>query len=367
MKLWYFNPENDLALAAGRAAYTPPMAAVRLRRSGAMLPAWMAELGDAVLCGGVSAAWLDAMHRDFGLDVVPWDGAPDVTPEPWGWSAYTRGVLERAGVPRGALPSDASLEALREISHRRSAARLREAVAARLDFDIWPGATEICSPADAEAYAAAALGGCVFKLPWSSSGRGVSFVEPGASLPPHIAGDISRYGSVMAEPLAARVADFAMLYDVSGGRADYRGLSVFETDARGAYQGNAVAPQQALERRLARLYPAGRLAEVSRAVGEALGELCAGRYEGPAGVDMLIARTARGVALHAAVEINFRYTMGFVALALGRYTAGEAIYRVERGDTTAGCRYRAEGGRLAEGRLALTPPGGDFTFVLESR
>ena len=41
-KLHIFNPENDLALAANVARYTPPPAAVSLRLSGALLPLWWA-------------------------------------------------------------------------------------------------------------------------------------------------------------------------------------------------------------------------------------------------------------------------------------------------------------------------------------
>jgi len=320
-----------------------------------------------ILCGGVNDAWLAERRDAFGLGAEPWDGSADVCPVPWGWSRYTRGVLERAGVPRESMPTDAALDALRGLSHRRTAARLRDAVAARIDFGIWPGATEIHSPAEAADYTAA-HGGCVLKLPWSSSGRGITFVEAGAGVPAHISGDIRRYGSVMAEPLARRVADFAMLYNICGGEARYCGLSVFGADARGAYVGNAVAPQPALEARLGRLYPSGRLEAVRRAVGEALAEICGGLYDGPAGVDMLLARDAGGgTVLHAAVEINFRCTMGFVALALARYVDGEAMFVVERGDTAAACRYHTSGGRLVSGRLALTPPGGDFTFVLAAQ
>ena len=40
----YF-PENDLALASGQAAYTPPPAALALHAAGEALPLWMASAG----------------------------------------------------------------------------------------------------------------------------------------------------------------------------------------------------------------------------------------------------------------------------------------------------------------------------------
>ena len=69
MKLHLFNPENDLALAANLDHYTPPKAAVDLRRSGALLPMWYADAGDRVLCHGVNARWFDTVRTAFGIDV----------------------------------------------------------------------------------------------------------------------------------------------------------------------------------------------------------------------------------------------------------------------------------------------------------
>ena len=363
-RLWLFNPENDLALAAGRAAYTPPAAAVRLRRSGALLPMWLAGADDCVLCDGAPREWMERMRGDFGLEGRMWDSKLPVMPTPWGWSQYTRGVYERAGVPRDMLPDDGRLEVYRELSHRRTAAELRRLVAAKLDFEIWPGASEMLSAAELRDYISR-YGEVAVKLPWSSSGRGVSFADGSTDLR-QAEGAISRYGSVLAEPRAERLADLAMLYMAGESGVEYRGLSVFETDARGGYQGNAVAGQETLEARLGALYPIERLREVAQAVGDGLAQLLGDRYCGPVGVDMLLARTSCGeTVLHATVEINLRYTMGFVALALAPRVDGEAVYRIEHGDTTDTCRYVAEGGRLTSGRLALTPPGGDFTFVLQ--
>lgn len=364
-RLWLFNPENDLALAAGRASYTPPAAAVRLRRSGALLPMWLAGADDYVLCDGAPREWIERMRGDFGLGGRVWDGSLPVSPTPWGWSQHSRGVYERAGVPPDMLPDDDRLEVYRELSHRRTAAWLHRLVAAKLDFEIWPGASEIRSGEELRDYISR-YGEVAVKLPWSSSGRGVSFADSTTDLR-QAEGAIARYGSVLAEPRAERLADLAMLYMAGEGGVEYRGLSVFETDARGGYQGNVVAGQETLVARVGALYPAERLRKVAKAVGDGLAQLLGGRYRGPVGVDMLLARTSDGeTVLHATVEINLRYTMGFVALALAPRVEGEAVYRIENGDTTHTCRYVADGGRLTAGLLALTPPGGDFTFVLQA-
>ena len=54
--LHLFNPENDLALAAGAERYTPPRAAAEMARCGQLFPMWLAESADSVLVTGTGKA-----------------------------------------------------------------------------------------------------------------------------------------------------------------------------------------------------------------------------------------------------------------------------------------------------------------------
>ena len=49
MNAYLFNPENDLALAAGTANYTPPKNALLLSNCGRLLPIWYAAPESVVL------------------------------------------------------------------------------------------------------------------------------------------------------------------------------------------------------------------------------------------------------------------------------------------------------------------------------
>jgi hypothetical protein len=49
-------------------------------------------------------------------------------------------------------------------------------------------------------------------------------------------------------------------------------------------------------------------------VGNTLQQYIRGAYEGPLGVDMMVFQTNTGVRIHPCVEINFRNTMGHVAI-----------------------------------------------------
>lgn len=367
-RIWLFNPENDLALAADKAAYTAPPAAVRLRDAGAVLPMWLGSPGDFFICDGVNDAWLTDMQARFGLEVNPWDRVTPGIPVPWGWSKAARATFERRGIPAAALPPDSVLDAWRSLSHRATSVKVYEALAGKLSFGIWAGPVEVRSVSELKKLLAEQPYSVV-KLPWSSSGRGVTFADAAnvKSVIRQAEGAIGRYGSVMVEKRARRLDDFAMLFTVGGGAARFQGLSLFKTDDRGRYAGNFVGPQQTAAAWLGSLYPLDRLMAVAEALTDVLPQVLGPSYAGPVGVDMLLGADDGGAAvLNPVVELNLRYTMGFVALALGRFTAGEATFRIERGDVTATCRPEIRDGRLVSGTLALTPPGGAFTFVLSA-
>lgn len=364
--LWLFNPDNDVALASGKQYFTPPTAAAKLRRSGAALPIWLADPGDFVLASGINDAWLSTIEASFGPVAQPWNHSSGVLPRPWGWSMAVATDFARAGLEESLLPSREWLERFRRLSGRETAAEVHARLAGEVDFPLWPAAVKIVD-AGAVAGLLADIPRCVIKTPWSSSGRGISFVDSGnsGSAVKNAAAAINRYGYVTVEPGADRICDFAMLFMAKNGKVDFQGLSWFETDSHGRYKSNFVGPQGDIKSRIQALYPIARLEQVARKLEEILTGLCAGFYDGPVGVDMLLARGGAEVILHPVVEINFRYTMGFLALMLEKRVAGSAEFYIELGDTSAACRPEVEGGKLTAGRLALTPPGGDFTFILE--
>ncbi|MCD8265680.1 MAG: hypothetical protein LUC33_00855, partial [Prevotellaceae bacterium] len=106
-----------------------------------------------------------------------------------------------------------------------------------------------------------------------------------------------------------KLVDFALEFLVRGeGKVDFLGLSVFRTGRNGAYEGNVVASQEALwqmtgadEALLRRLVSYHR---------QNLGRL---GYTGPVGVDMMLLRDGR---VHPVVEMNFRRSMGMLAIRL---------------------------------------------------
>lgn len=369
-RLWLYFPENDLALAAGTAGYTPPPAARELHQAGELLPLWMAATGDRVLCSGVDARWLDDTCRRFAIrDVDVYDHrCCDLDPAPWGWSEASCRALADGGFPARLLPDSASLARLRDLSHRRTASLLAERLAAELPFDVAPPAVEAADEAAVAAFFDAG-GDVIAKSPWSSSGRGLvrSRCMPRDAFLKQTAGIIRRQGSVMLEREYDKVLDFAMLFHADGrGGVEFRGLSLFATTARGAYTSNVLAPQPALRAMIADRVGEEHLGAVQDALARVLPEVAAG-YSGPLGVDMLLASDG---LLDCAVELNLRYTMGFVALSLAPHLAPGSegtLAVVPRPAAPASGLVQDAEGRVVEGELDLTPPHPAFAFRLTAR
>lgn len=292
MKLHLFNPENDLALAAGTANYTPPKSVVRFRSALAALPVWIANPGDNVVAPDVDEQWLRSTGCEVGKAIAG-------EPEPWGWSANAVAQFRRLGI-NGAFPD---VERLRNLSHRRTALALHRALQGRLPYPLPPEPLEITSVNDLPDTDC-----IVLKSPWSCSGRGVVDCEglSTENIRRRAADSISRQGSVLVEPKLRKIKDFAMLFN----NRKFVGFSAFFTSGGTAYAGNIVAPQS----ELAQIIGAEWLYETASAV-----ETCLpADYNGPLGVDMMIYETADHKQLICpTVEINLRKTMGFVALALG--------------------------------------------------
>ncbi len=294
MTLYIFNPENDMALADGHAGYTPPARIRQMRRELWWLPQWWAAEDDIVWNGE------DRLQ-------VP----DDTTIRPWGWSAAICHQLRQAGVQESLLPSPRKLEKLRQLSHRQTAVALLQELREQLPLDgHLAGESVLCHTKEEVEDAVNSYGEAMLKQPWSSSGRGLRKVSPADLL----SGE--RGESVVVERFLHKVCDFALEFWLDGrGGVEYRGLSLFYTNDKGAYLGNWVAPEGQKLQWLTQYVPPQYLVEIRRWWEERLRHF---DYEGPVGIDMMLAR--EGIC--PCIEVNWRWTMGLVSCLVaeqGRY------------------------------------------------
>jgi len=339
MRLHIFNPEHDIALAADLANFTSPHAGRQLRHDLGFLPALWAEEGDVVVVDDVELAQQSlrktvtaALKKKVAArfnEVKLVSGASGLTLDsvsPWGWDRAVRARLQRCGVGDSLLPTDEQLDLVRRLSHRRVAMQLLPSL--RLDGTV--GESFECTSEDEVNALLERFRRVVLKAPWSSSGRGIRFLDASRQGDTEKTNNergwlrnvIKAQGSVMVEPYYNKVKDFGMEFSVDAdGKVHYEGLSLFHT-MNGAYTGNILASEQVKLSVLGRYLPETLLHEVQQTVCTCAEPLLRG-YHGPFGIDMMVVANNCQLSivncqflLHPCVEINLRRTMGHVALSL---------------------------------------------------
>ena len=335
MTLHIFNPEHDIALASNLSNFTAPLAGRQLRHDLGFLPALWAEEGDLVWVDDVETAVRSL--RELSTSFLPTPGTmsansrydecqclvqcvPTVgttSVDPWGWDRALCAQLKRLGMKEEKLPADDWLQRVRELSHRRTAARLLP----HLQMEGTVGEAFECTSVEEVAGLLQRYGRLVLKAPWSSSGRGVRFLSGSEEALKTYAGwlhnILKAQGSVMVEPRYEKVMDFAMEFTATESGVRYEGLSLFATN-NGAYTGNILATEEAKREMISNCYPVSLLYNVREKIVSCLD---LSDYQGPFGIDMMFVSaedTSKGsrLLLHPCVEINLRRTMGHVALAL---------------------------------------------------
>lgn len=325
MNLHIFNPEHDIALACNKRRFTAPHAAQELRTSIGWIPALWASDGDMVLVDDVAFSIKAAARCKEKKAEVLFVSDADIRGVhfdhilPWGWDKALKTRLIDDGVPAEQMPSDNVMEHLRLLSSRvqtkNTLKHLREGLASTCG--------EAFSTSDISLIEDSVTSGnhIVIKSPWSSSGRGVRYVEHSitSSVRGFLRNVIREQGEVMVEPYYNKVKDFGMEFEsMADGSVVYRGLSLFLTH-NGAYTGNLLAHEDEKAEMLSRYVEPQLIDEIKTRACRYFANMFKGIYQGPFGVDMMIVASGDegdGFLLHPCVEINLRRTMGHVALAL---------------------------------------------------
>lgn len=299
MTLYIFNPENDMALADGHPGYTPPALIQQMRQELWWLPQWWAEENDIVWNG------TDKLCLDNDTRIMP-----------WGWSPALCHQLKQAGVQESLLPSAQELEHLKQLSHRQTAVGLLQELRDELPLDgHFAGNAVPCRSMEEVEEAVSQFGIAMLKSPWSSSGKGLMQTD-NPQWKAWTNRILKSQKSVVVEQLLHKLTDFALEFWLDGkGGVEYKGLSLFNTNERGAYLGNWVAPEEHKLQWLTQYIPLPCLQTIKEWWEQRLSRF---DYAGPVGIDMMLA--TEGVC--PCIEVNWRWTMGLVSCLVaeqGRY------------------------------------------------
>ena len=340
MTIHIFNPEHDIALAYGRENFTPPHAARQLRNGLCFLPALWADDGDIILVDDAEFARKAMESHNLPMAKVTFfepeplrkildninDGAA-IDIDVWGWDAAIRRQLLNAGVKEDCMPTAQQVETIRLLSHRQTAVNMiadirRWAMEEALTdlSTLIVGEASIETSMDVILHRINIWKHIVLKAPWSSSGRGIRYVngELTKSQRGWAENILRQQGSIIVEPYYNKVYDFGMEFYIDAeDNTNYAGLSLFSTE-HGAYCGSIVDQEENKMEILSKYISEELIFAVRRKLQSLLSLRLAGKYQGPLGVDMMVVADEENnrFCLHPCVEINLRRTMGHVAIAL---------------------------------------------------
>jgi len=320
--MFYFNPENDLALANFNPFYTPPASARKMANDLAILPMWYAADGSKIIAEDrYNRDFLDRIKEVFPLDVslISFSCLSPFSHEkviPWGWNPSLRKKLIDAGMDVASLPSLDELERIREYSSRRNAVRLLTDLQA--DHPFFCGESHYFTEInDVLKFLSSDKGDKVLKMPYSGSGKGLVWIK----------GDITdkqqdwckrvinNQGGVVVEPVFDKVKDFAMEFRIDDGRVYFTSYSLFHSTSSGMYAGNRLLSDFIIEQHLSTYVPITYLRDLIIELEHKLVSYFPA-YKGFLGVDMMICRNKEhDYPIHPCVEINMRMNMGLVARA----------------------------------------------------
>jgi hypothetical protein len=298
--------EMELVAASG-SVYRRPQTFAALNRRLAPHLLWLASRGDALL---LEEIWPETLTREAerrGVELILRRAAkqqPDRIFTPWGWTPS----VVRLGESLGARLPTVSLETVRRVNSKLWSHALEEELGVAMrgacvaaDFgELQEAVARACPRADDK---------WVIKSPFGFAarervlGRGAQLEGAQATWARR---QFAKGVQLIFQPWLERVREYGVTFEIeAGGEIKLHGISDLQTNGAGTGTGYLLARRIDSPQRLAELE---RLAEVVGA------RLFREGYTGPAGVDAL----EHTNGLHPLLEINARYTMGFVALAIER-------------------------------------------------
>lgn len=347
----FFNPGNETAVLNGSKYYHASANQIKMQRDLAMLPRWYADKEDFVWISGKGEA-------NKVVDI--WGNERDLVElknqkvELWGISPQGSYFFETLNTKLGMnWLTPTWKEEYFELSNRFLSSECLSYLTQRIpgiDPNILP--SFYSDIADIEKKAEQSDRKQILKSPYSCSGRGLVWLPPGPLAQSErqiISGMLKKQSTVSIENAWEKVLDFSMHFEIKENQAiEFVGYSIFETNAKGAYEKSILKNQIELHKQVTRLVDSELVEKVKVEIGAFLKKRYAPLYQGLIGVDALIYCENNQFHLHPCIEINMRKSMGYLAIQLHQkhidfHSEGE--FYID---------YCKEEGKVLENHLLLT-------------
>ncbi|MBX7219062.1 MAG: hypothetical protein K1Y36_03880 [Blastocatellia bacterium] len=305
-KLWVMNAdfEPELADLTGSYRRNPSFAAFNRQLGEQLL--WLAQPNDALLLTKPWSAEVQAKARSKEVRLVDSSDFPlsrEYFFSPWGW---TPSVIE-LGIASGTNLQPLPLEVVQKVNSKIFSLDLERS----LGIDL-PGTTLVANQEELDTaldqYFSDPEAKWVIKHPLGVAannrilGRGPTLKSGYATW---VERQFSRQQKLILQPWLEVVHEFGTIARVSAeGKTEVIGWNHPKTNRAGAVQGYQIGP-------CSYDFHFEQLKELAIQIGS---HLFASGYFGPFGFDSLVHRNG----LHPLLEINARYTMGFLVLAIER-------------------------------------------------
>ena len=297
--------ETELSCAVGTYRRLPSADALNHRLAPHLL--WLARAGDALLLREPWSEQLQSEAQRRGVELISQAHStvePSRTFTPWGWTPSAVALGQQVGATvSGQIPFSIVQRVNSKLwSHALEVEQgwAQPGAATASTFDELRECTARACPAEGDKW--------VIKSPFGFAardrvlGRGPSLEGAQAVWAKR---RLSKGETLIFQPWLEVIREYGVVMEISASGA-YRihGISDLQTNGAGTGKGYM----------LGRLPSARRTAELERVAGIVAERLFKEGYKGPVGIDAL----EHTHGLHPLLEINARYTMGFVALAVER-------------------------------------------------
>lgn len=335
MDLHFFNPSCEIEISNGSKFFCPPKMPLLLENDLAVLPMIFAKKDDCILVKKMPDNDFVNRFKDiFCCNFVDFDDAINGSLKeenfdnflPWGISPRAFEIAKKINPKFENLQF---LDSQKEIFNRKFSKEILDNLlmeSSLKDFFVEESPIMISCEKDAYQFLDNNNGG-VFKIPISSSGRGVRFFhhsQKSDNLSQWLNFSFDSYGFVMAEKLYTNLLDFSLHFFVDKDKISFEGISTFSTSNTGFYMSSDVENfsddkyyNKVFEEKFGDFDFKTLTSELIKIFSQkGINKI----FSGYLGIDCMIVDSLDGKKIHPIVEINPRKNMGIVSLKLKKLT-----------------------------------------------
>jgi len=393
--IYIFNPTCELAIANDSVSYMPPTLLRQFEKDLAYILLWIAKPNDIVVAEQTPSALFQNTLTNNDIQTPRFQSLKELQNQsqnineikPWGWSRVLhhsiKQIKHQCNTAFLQSPNTSWQQNNQRSFSRLISTKLIQNLIPTIEnnplFSIPHNPIVINTLPEVHEALEVFNGKAVFKTIWSSSGRGILMVDINSHRlldEVWFKSGLKQQGTLIAEPLLDKLIDLSFHFNLeASGALTYLGHTIFKTDHQGKFKGCYLEaqPEELFNQSdCAQLQDAIQLAPAT--LQKALRELSIHQYySGPIGIDTIWHKTAQDTfALHPAIEVNQRRTMGLVNLFLRNHFHPNAtgyweISQFEAGGFDAFCKQnlaqhptQLKDNKIIEGFIPLVPETGQF-------